>query len=157
MIKINLVVVGKVKEKYFTDAINEYSKRLSRFCKLNIIEVKEENFNDIPTNSQIELIKQKEGENIIKKLEGKVFLTYIKGKKYTSESFSKELQKYIDKGENLTFVIGGSYGVNQQVVDNANELISFSDMTFPHTMFRVMLLEQIYRAFKILENSRYHK
>ena len=157
MIKINLVVVGKVKEKYFTDAINEYSKRLSRFCKLEIIEVKEENFIDVPTDSQIEIIKEKEGENILKKLDDKVLLSYIKGTKFSSESFSKTIEKFINDGQNLTFVIGGSYGVSQKVVDRADELISFSDMTFPHTMFRVMLLEQIYRAFKILENSRYHK
>jgi len=157
MIKINLVVVGKVKEKYFTEAIEEYSKRLSRFCKLEIIEVKEENFTDNPSKSEIELIKEKEAENILKKIDGKVYLTYIGGKKYSSESFSKKISSSVDKGENLTFVIGGSYGVSQKVVNCASELVSFSDMTFPHTLFRVMLLEQIYRAFKIKENSRYHK
>ncbi len=157
MVKINLVVVGKVKEKYFSDAIGEYSKRLSRFCKLNIVEIKEENFTDNPTDAEIDIIKKKEGENIIKKLEGKVLLTYISGKKFSSESFSKKLESYIDFGETITFVIGGSYGVSKEVVEKADDLISFSDMTFPHTMFRVMLLEQIYRSFKIKENSRYHK
>lgn len=157
MIKINIVAVGKVKEKYFLSAIEEYSKRLSRFCKLEIIEVKEENFVAEPNASQIEIIKEKEGENILKKLSGRVILTEIGGKKYTSQSFSQKILSFVNAGSEITFVIGGSYGVSQKVKSVADELISFSDMTFPHTLARVILCEQLYRAFKINENSRYHK
>ena len=157
MIKINIVAVGKVKEKYFQSAIDEYAKRLSRFCKLEILEVKEENFVAEPNQAQIELIKEKEGENILKKISGKVILTEIGGKKYTSVSFSKKITSFVDEGVEITFVIGGSYGVSQKVKDSATELISFSDMTFPHTLARVILCEQLYRAFKIKENGRYHK
>ena len=157
MIKINIVAVGKVKEKYFLSAIEEYSKRLSRFCKLEIIEVKEENFVAEPNASQIEIIKEKEGENILKKISGRVILTEIGGKKYTSQSFSQKILSFVNAGSEITFVIGGSYGVSQKVKSVADELISFSDMTFPHTLARVILCEQLYRAFKINENSRYHK
>jgi len=157
MIKINIVAVGKVKEKYFLSAIEEYLKRLSRFCKLEIIEVKEENFVAEPNASQIEIIKEKEGENILKKLSGRVILTEIGGKKYTSQSFSQKILSFVNAGSEITFVIGGSYGVSQKVKSVADELISFSDMTFPHTLARVILCEQLYRAFKINENSRYHK
>lgn len=157
MIKINIVAVGKVKEKYFLQAIEEYVKRLSRFCKLEIIEVKEENFVAEPNDSQIEIIKQKEGENIIKKLSGRVILTDIGGKKYSSTQFGQKINSFVNAGTEITFVIGGSYGVSADVYNKADEYISFSDMTFPHTLARVILCEQIYRAFKINENSRYHK
>ncbi len=157
MIKINIVAVGKVKEKYFSSAIDEYAKRLSRFCKLEIIEVKEENFVAEPNQSQIDIIKEKEGENIIKKISGRVILTEIGGKKYTSTAFSQKISSFVNTGTEITFVIGGSYGVSEKVKSVADELISFSDMTFPHTLARVILCEQIYRAFKINENSRYHK
>ena len=157
MIKINIVAVGKVKEKYFSDAIEEYSKRLSRFCKLEIIEVKEENFVAEPNSAQIEQIKQKEGEGILKKISGKVLLTDIGGKIYSSTDFSKKISGFVNSGAEITFVIGGSYGVSQAVREKADEKISFSLMTFPHTLARVILCEQLYRAFKITENSRYHK
>ncbi len=157
MIKINIVAVGKVKEKYFLSAIDEYSKRLSRFCKLEIIEVKEENFVAEPNQSQIEIIKEKEGGNILKKLSGRVILTEIGGAKYTSKAFSQKISSFVNCGAEVTFVIGGSYGVSERVKKSADELISFSDMTFPHTLARVILFEQLYRAFKINENSRYHK
>ena len=157
MIRINIVAVGKVKEKYFLSAIEEYSKRLSRFCKLEIIEVKEENFVAEPNASQIEIIKEKEGDNIIKKLSGRVILTAIGGKKYTSQSFSQKVMSFVNAGSEITFVIGGSYGVSEAVKQKANEKISMSKMTFPHRLFRVMLLEQIYRAFTINNNIAYHK
>lgn len=157
MIKINLIAVGKVKEKYFQDGINEYVKRLSRFCEFNLIEVSEENFNKVD-DSVISTIKRRECERITPQLKGNVYSMAIEGKKYTSESFASLIKSLIDKGVNtVTFVIGGSYGLDNEIKKKSTGLISFSDMTFPHTMFRLMLTEQIYRAFSIIAGSNYHK
>ena len=153
MLKINVVCVGKVKEKYFSEGINEYAKRLSRFCDFSIIETAEENLKGIPA-----VIAEKEGKNIIPKLRGTVFALAMEGKKYSSEQFAEKLKSVKDSGAGeITFVIGGSYGLSAEVKNKANELISFSDMTFPHTLFRLMLTEQVYRAFSIIEGSPYHK
>ena len=157
MIKIKLVCVGKIKENYFLDAVKEYEKRLSRYCQFQIKELKEENFNDNPTESDIKSIIKKEGESILKEIKGKAILLDIKGKEYTSVEFSSLIKEFIDKGEEVTFIIGGSYGVSQDVKDKAHVKISFSKMTFPHTMFRVMLVEQIYRAYTIINGAKYHK
>ena len=157
MIKVNLLVVGKVKEKYFADGINEYSKRLSRFCDFNIIEVPEENYSKIDEGT-IKIIKEREAERLKPHLKGYVVALAIEGKKYSSESFSKMISGLIDKGQGvITFVIGGSYGIHEDVKRTANSLMSFSDMTFPHTLFRLMFTEQIYRAFSIINGSAYHK
>ncbi len=157
MVKINLLVVGKVKEKYFLDGINEYSKRLTRFADFNIIEVAEENFNKVD-QATIEIIKEREAERLKPHLKGYIIALAIEGKKYSSQGFADLLGSLIDKGQGvITFVIGGSYGIADGVKKKANALISFSDMTFPHTMFRLMFTEQIYRAFSILNNSNYHK
>ena len=157
MVKINIVAVGKVKEKYFTEGINEYAKRISKFAQLNIIEVQEENFSKVD-DGIIEIIKEKECQRIMPHLKGTIIALAIEGKKYDSNSFSKTLQKFIDQsGGTVTFVIGGSYGLSDKIKCQAKELISFSDMTFPHTMFRLMLSEQIYRAFSIISGSGYHK
>ena len=157
MIKINLIAVGKVKEKYFLDGINEYVKRLNRFCDFSLIEIGEENFSKVD-DSLIETIKIREGEKIIPHLKGHVFAMAIEGKKYSSEKFALKIKNLVSVGEGvITFVIGGSYGLSNQVKARANELISFSDMTFPHTLFRLMLTEQIYRAFSINSGSAYHK
>ena len=157
MIKVNIVAVGKVKENYFLDGINEYSKRLSRFCKFNIIELQEENYQKVD-DKLIEIIKEKEGERIIPNLVGKIFAMAIEGKKLSSEKLAEKIKNNIDMGDGIiTFVIGGSYGLSNKVKKKADELISFSDMTFPHTLFRLMLTEQIYRAFSIINGSAYHK
>lgn len=156
MIRINLVAVGKVKEKYFLDGISEYAKRLSRYCEFNIIEVKEENFEKVDL-ATIDIILNKEAERILPNLKGKVYCMAIEGKKFNSQSFSEEISKASLNNQTLTFVIGGSYGIAESVKQKADKLISFSDMTFPHTMFRLMLTEQIYRAFSILNGSAYHK
>ncbi len=157
MVKINIVAVGKVKEKYFTEGINEYAKRISKFAQLNIIEVQEENFSKVD-DGIIEIIKEKECQRIMPHLKGTILALAIEGKKYDSNTFSKSLQKFIDQsGGTVTFVIGGSYGLSDKIKSQAKELISFSDMTFPHTMFRLMLSEQIYRAFSIISGSGYHK
>ena len=157
MVKINLVAVGKVKEKYFSDGINEYKKRMSKYCDFNIVEIAEENYTKVD-DSLIEQIKLKEGEKILPHLKGHVFAMAIEGAKTTSEKFAKTLKTLVDGGNGvITFVIGGSYGLSNAVKTRANELLSFSDMTFPHTLFRLMLSEQIYRAFSINAGSAYHK
>ena len=157
MVKINIVAVGKVKEKYFAEGINEYAKRMSKFAQFSIIEVQEENFAKVD-DGIIEIIKEKECQRILPHLKGTVIALAIEGKKYDSQNFSKAIQKFIDQsGGTITFVIGGSYGLSDKIKKEAKELISFSDMTFPHTMFRLMLSEQIYRAFSIISGSGYHK
>ena len=156
---INIVAVGSIKEKYFKDAIAEYSKRLSGYVKLNIIEVKDEK---TPANAGIlqeEKIKEVEAERILSKLSNSyVVALAIDGNEYSSEDFSKRLEKYdiLSKG-NLTFVIGGSLGLHKTVIKRADERISFSNMTFPHQLMRVILLEQIYRGYRIRNNEPYHK
>jgi len=157
MIKINLVAVGKVKEKYFADGIAEYAKRLSRFCEFKIIELQEENYQKVD-DALISSIKEKEGEKILPLLKGFVFAMAIEGDKFSSEKFAKQLKNLVDIGQGvITFVIGGSYGLSDAVKNRADKLLSFSDMTFPHTLFRLMLTEQIYRAFSINSGSAYHK
>lgn len=157
MIKINIVAVGKVKEKYFTLGIEEYSKRLSRFCSFKIIEIAEENYEKV-TDKLIAQIKEKEGEKILKALKGYVFGMAIEGKMQSSENFAKTIKTLTDSGQGeITFVIGGSYGLSDTVKNACDSLISFSNMTFPHTLFRLMLSEQIYRAFTIIEGTAYHK
>ena len=154
MIKINLVCVGKVKEKYFAEGIAEYAKRLTRFCDFSIIEVAEENVGD---KTAAEII-EREGKNIIPKLRGAVFAFAIEGKKYSSEALSEKIKKLVGSGTGeITFVIGGSYGLSDEVKRKADGLVSFSDMTFPHTLFRLLCVEQIYRAFCIIHNTPYHK
>ena len=157
MVKVNVVAVGKVKEKYFADGINEYAKRIGKFANFSIIEIAEENFNKVDAKA-IEIIKERECERILPHLKGQVYAMAIEGKKHSSESFAKELKALVDKGEGvITFVIGGSYGLDDKIKQKADKLLSFSDMTFPHTMFRLMLTEQIYRAFSINSGSNYHK
>ena len=157
MIKINIVAVGKVKEKYFLDGIAEYSKRLGRFCQFNIVEVAEENYQKVD-DKLIQRIKETEAKNIMPHLKGYVFVTAIEGKKYSSKGFAEAISYIVDSGQStITFVIGGSYGLADSIKKQASALISFSDMTFPHTFFRLMLTEQIYRSFCILEGTAYHK
>ncbi len=157
MFKVKIVAVGKVKEKYFVDAILEYKKRLSRFCEVTVCEVKEENFVKEPTESEIEEILRREGESILKELKGYVVAMAIEGKKCSSKGLATIIKNQVDKGQEITFVIGGSYGIHSEVKKKADMLLSFSDATFPHTLFRVMLLEQVYRAFSINADARYHK
>ncbi len=149
---INLVCVGNLKEKFSKDEQAEYLKRLSAFCNLSIVEIKEQNQLQNPQS-----IKEKEGKDIIKKLKGYVVLCDIKGKELSSEALAEKFKSVMQTSSTVTFVIGGSYGVSEEVKKLANESISFSPMTFPHNLFRIMLLEQIYRAFTIIENKSYHK
>ena len=157
MIKIKIVAVGKVKEKYFQEAVLEYKKRLSRFCCFEIVEIKEENFVIEPNDSEINKIITREGEGILKEIKGYAIAMAIEGKKYSSKELSKYIAKVGALNSEITFVIGGSYGLSQEVKNRCNELMSMSDMTFPHTLERVMLTEQIYRAVMISTASKYHK
>lgn len=153
MFKVNVVAVGKVKEKYFQEGINEYAKRLTRFCEFNIIECKEQSLEDTPESVAL----ARESEEIVKKLRGFVVVMAIEGEKCSSEKLSKLLMTAKDSVGEITFVIGSSCGISQEIKKRADKLLSFSDMTFPHTLFRLMLCEQIYRGFMIAGGGRYHK
>ncbi len=158
--KITLVTVGKIKEKYFTDAIREYSKRLSRYCKLELIEVTDEKTPDGAGEALERQIKEKEGERILRSVRdgSYVIVLAIEGKRMSSEKLSEFIGDLGVRGESdLTFIIGGSLGLDPRVLKRADFLLSFSDMTFPHQLMRVILLEQIYRSFRILQNEPYHK
>lgn len=156
MIKVNVVAIGKVKESYFLDGINEYKKRLSKYCDFSIIELKEENFDKVD-DALISVIKKREAERILPNLKGYVIVTDINGKKLSSTELASLLKTKGDEIGVITLVIGGSYGLDQSVKEKADYKISFSDMTFPHTLFRLMLTEQIYRGFSIINGSNYHK
>ncbi|MBQ8196708.1 MAG: 23S rRNA (pseudouridine(1915)-N(3))-methyltransferase RlmH [Clostridia bacterium] len=157
MVKINVVAVGKVKEKYFLDGINEYAKRLGKYCEFTITEIAEENYQKVD-DALINQIKEKEGARILPHLKGYVFAMAIEGKNFSSNDLAVKLKNLTDNGSGvITFVIGGSYGLADGVKNKANELLSFSKMTFPHTLFRLMLTEQLYRAFSINSGSAYHK
>ena len=155
MIKVNVIAVGKVKEKYFADGIAEYAKRLSRFCEFSIIECEEVN----PKSAgEIPAAIEKEGEKILPRLKGYVIAAAVEGNKLSSEGLAKKIGALKDGGiGEITFVIGGSNGLSDKVKKRADFLLSASDMTFPHTLFRLMLTEQIYRAFTILSGTSYHK
>ena len=155
--KIRIVCVGKVKESYFSAGIAEYQKRLSRFCKLEIIEIKEENLTETPSEGEKQRILSKEGQGILAALRGKVIALCVEGKQTDSVGFSKILGEVKDGGGQITFVIGGSYGLSEEVKAVAERKLSFSEMTFPHTLMRLVLTEQIYRGFTILQGSPYHK
>ncbi len=157
---INLICVGKVKENYFRDAIKEYEKRLSRYCKLQIIEVSDEKTPDQASDAENLMIKDKEGKRILSKIKDSdyVIALAIEGKKYDSVSFSNCIEKLgLTGNSNLSFVIGGSLGLSDEVLRRSDMKISFSDMTFPHQLMRVILLEQVYRAYRIMNHEPYHK
>ncbi len=157
---ITVVCVGRIKEKYFTDAVKEYSKRLSRYCDLQIVEVRDEPTPDGCVPAAEDRIRTIEGERILKHIrqDDYVIALAIKGRKMSSEHLAKSLQEKMNHGTaRITLVIGGSLGLSEQVLSRSNEQLSFSDMTFPHQLMRVILLEQIYRSFRILRNEPYHK
>ena len=159
MLTINIVCIGKIKEKFFKDAIDEYSKRLSKYCKLNIVELPDEKIPEkINTNIEND-IKSKECTNMINhiKKDSYIICLDLTGKEFSSEQFSKKIEDISMESSQITFVIGGSLGLNQEILSLANQKICFSKMTFPHQLIRVFLLEQIYRGFKIINNETYHK
>lgn len=149
---INLICVGNLKETFSKQEQEEYLKRLSAFCKVNVIEIKEQNQFE---NSYVTL--EKEGEEILKKLKGYVILCDIKGKELSSPALAEKLENLMQTNSEISFVVGGSYGVCEKVKSLSKEKISFSPMTFPHNLFRIMLLEQVYRAFTIINGKTYHK
>ena len=158
--KITLITVGKIKEKYFTDAIAEYVKRLSRYCKLEIIEVADEKTPDNASEGLENQIKEKEGERIISKVPDNAYVVVlaIDGKQLSSEELADKMEKWNVNGvSHLVFIIGGSLGLTQKVLNRADYSLSFSKMTFPHQLMRVILLEQIYRSFRIRNHEPYHK
>lgn len=155
MYKINIVTTGSLKEKYFIVCQNEYLKRLSKFCTINIVELEEQPLPQNPTQNEILNALDKEYNNMLPHLKGKVFVCDLNGEQFTSEEFSKKLIKTFDNNNIVTFVIGSSYGLSNKIKNNA--LISFSKLTFPHHLMRIFLEEQIYRAFCIAKNICYHK
>ena len=160
MLHINIVCVGKIKENFLKSAIDEYSKRLGKYCNLKIIELVDEKIPNNASEKEQLIVKEKEGQNILNniKKDSYIICLDLKGKQYTSEEFSEKLENIsLNYNSSITFVIGGSLGISTSVLSVANELISFSKMTFPHQLFRVFLLEQIYRGFKIINNETYHK
>ena len=159
MINVTLIAVGKLKEKYLRDAVAEYFKRLGAFCKINIIEVDEEKIGDNPSKAQIDNVLEKEGQRIIKKIpkSSSVITLCIEGKEYSSPEFSSLIEKISLENSSICFVIGGSFGLSEDVKKLGNTKLSFGKMTLPHQLARMVLLEQIYRAFSISGNSKYHK
>lgn len=159
MLNINIICVGKIKEKYLKDAIEEYSKRLSRYCKLTITELPDEKIPDKLNPSLEKEIKEKECTKIINhiKKDSYVIALDLKGVQFSSEEFSNKIDNLSMENSNLTFIIGGSLGLTENLLHNCNLKICFSKMTFPHQLIRVFLLEQIFRAFKIQKNETYHR
>lgn len=158
--KITVLCVGKIKETYFTMAIQEYSKRLSRYCKLEIIEVMDEKTLEHASERQEQLIKEKEGERLEKYIKENAYICAlaIEGKQMDSLGFAKHLEHIgIDGISHIIFIIGGSLGLDRRILEKADAQISFSKMTFPHQLIRVVLLEQIYRAYRIINGEPYHK
>ena len=158
--RITLITVGKIKEKFYQDAISEYAKRLSRYCKLDVIQVTDEKTPDGASEALETQIKEKEGQRILAQIrEGAyVIALAIEGKMLSSEELAGKMQKLGVEGKgHLVFVIGGSLGLSKEVMDRADHALSFSKMTFPHQLMRVVLLEQIYRGFRIIAGEPYHK
>lgn len=161
MIRVNIICIGKIKEKYFTDAINEYAKRLSAFCKFSVVELAEEKIkSNNPNESQIIELINAEGKRILQKVgqSDYVIAMCIEGKMLSSEELSKAIDGVSVSGKStVDFIIGGSYGLSESVKQRADLRLSMSKMTFPHQMARMILSEQIYRAFEISSNGKYHK
>ncbi len=158
--KITVLTVGKIKEKYWNMALAEYSKRLSRYCKLEITEVADEKTPDGAGEALEEQIRQKEGKRLLDKIPGNahVIALAIQGKMLDSVELADRLEKLAVSGTaHIVFIIGGSLGLDEAVLRRANEQLSFSRMTFPHQMMRVILLEQIYRGYRIINHEPYHK
>lgn len=150
---IKIICVGKIKEKFFVEAIKEYEKRLSKYTKLQIIEVPDE------SNPSMAVCIKKEAESIAKYIDDKDFIITLEigGNMLSSVELSKKIDNVLVNNPNITFIIGGSFGLHDSVKNRSNYTLSFSKLTFPHQLFRIILLEQIYRSFKIINNESYHK
>lgn len=159
MININIICIGKLKEKYLKDAAMEYSKRLSKYCKLTFTELSDEKLPNKINGSIINNIKNEECAKILNNIKKDSYIISLdlKGKEFTSEEFSKKINTIGVNGySTITFIIGGTLGLTNEVLKRSNELICFSKMTFPHQLIRVFLLEQLFRGFKIANNETYH-
>ena len=160
MLNIRLICVGKLKERFYAEAVAEYAKRLGAFCRLEVIELAEERLGENPSAAELEAALNREAEQIEKKLlkDGTLVCLCVEGGQMDSEAFAGLLTRTENSGRpRLSFVIGGSFGLSQKLKDRADLRLSMSKMTFPHHLARVMLLEQVYRGFQIKEGSRYHK
>ena len=158
--KITILCVGKIKESFYREAIGEYAKRLSRYCKLEIVEVADEKTPDKASAVVEEQIREREAYRLLAHLEERacVYTLEIQGKRYTSEGFAEAINQAGLSGQShITFVIGGSLGLHEKVRKRSYQAVSFSDMTFPHQLMRVILCEQIYRAYRIMNGEPYHK
>lgn len=158
--KISIICVGKIKEKYFKDAIEEYGKRLGKYCKLEIIEVADEKTPDGAGAALEDQIKAKEGQRILEKIKEDAYVCTLEicGKRMSSEAMASWIEMLTVGGvSHIAFIIGGSLGLHQSVTKRSNMALSFSDMTFPHQLMRVILTEQIYRSFRIINHEPYHK
>ena len=158
--KITVITVGKIKEKYLKDAITEYSKRLSKYCKLEIVEVADEMTPDNASDVVEDAIRSKEAERILKyiKNDAYVITLEINGKQLASEELAEKIELLGVQGtSHIIFVIGGSIGLGKEVLQKSNFALSFSKMTFPHQLMRVILLEQVYRSYRIINREPYHK
>ena len=158
--KITILCVGKIKEKFYTEAVLEYKKRLSRYCSLQIVEVSDEKTKEQASETEIEMVKNREGERILKAIrdDGYVIALAIEGRQYDSVELSDKIEQLGIRGiSHVYFVIGGSLGLAEEVLKRADEKLSFSRMTFPHQLMRVILLEQVYRSYRIMNHEPYHK
>ena len=158
--KISVIAVGKIKEKYLKDAITEYGKRLSRYCKLEVIEVADEKTPEQASEAVEESIRAKEGERLLKHIRDDMYVITLEigGKMLTSEEFAERIETLGVQGKSsIAFVIGGSIGLGKEVLRQSDFALSFSKMTFPHQLMRVVLLEQVYRAYRIINGEPYHK
>ena len=158
--KITVIAAGKIKEKFYRDAVAEYEKRLSRYCKFQIIQVEDEKTPDRASAALEQAVRRKEAERILKYLreDAYVITLGIQGREYDSESFAGELERLATQGvSHIQFVIGGSLGLHEEISKKADRAVSFSKMTFPHQLMRVILLEQIYRGYRIINGEPYHK
>ena len=159
MIKITIISLGKLKEKYWQEAAKEYAKRLSAYCKLEFVEIEPVRISENPSQAEIDSALKKEAELIFKKIpqNSEIITMCVEGKEFSSTQFAKKIEEFKNVGKSITFIIGSSYGLDETVKVKSSIRLSMSQMTFPHKLFKVMLLEQIYRAFKINEDSKYHK
>ena len=158
--KITIITVGKIKEKYLKDAIAEYSKRLSKYCKLEIVEVTDEKTPDNASETMEDAIRSKEAERILRyvKEDAYIITLEIQGKQLTSEKMAEKIERLGVMGtSHIIFIIGGSIGLGKEVLEQSDYALSFSKMTFPHQLMRVILLEQIYRSYRIINREPYHK
>ena len=157
MIRVNIVCIGKIKESFYRDAIAEYAKRLTRFCKLNIIELNECMLSG-KSSAEIDKVKESEGKNILSKAKGTLISLDLAGKLMTSPEIAETISKCeVSGASEISFIIGGSYGLSNHVKEKCDISICFGKVTYPHQLMRVILTEQIYRAFMISSNSEYHK